>query len=274
MTVREGFRERRRRRRRRGRGDRRAIYLLPNVITSASLLLGFWSIVMSIQHDFQYAALFIVLAGICDVLDGRVARATHSTSRFGVEYDSISDMVSFGMAPALLIYSWILAPLGSRAWLIAALFALCAALRLARFNVTAESGKSDHYHGVPSTAAGGIVASSVWFVEWLGYSAPFPKPLGLTITIGFAGLALLMVSPVPYPSWSSIRLTRRHAYPTLVASVLGLVAVLLHHEAMLFAVAMTFLVSGPVFWLIRRRAPDRSEIVDAEAELESSPDVE
>ena len=117
MTVREGFRERRRRRRRRGRGDRRAIYLLPNVITSASLLLGFWSIVMSIQHDFQHAALFIVLAGICDMLDGRVARATHSTSRFGVEYDSLSDMVSFGMAPALLIYSWILAPLGSRAWL-------------------------------------------------------------------------------------------------------------------------------------------------------------
>ena len=141
MSARERISERRRRRRAQT-GDRgRVIYLLPNLITSASLLLGFWSIVMSIDHRFERAALFIVLAGICDMFDGYVARATRSTSAFGVEYDSIVDMVSFGIAPALLVYTWVLAPLGNRAWLIAALFALCAALRLARFNVHVNESK-------------------------------------------------------------------------------------------------------------------------------------
>ena len=144
-------RQERRRRRGRTRNRGRAIYLLPNIITSASLLLGFWSIVMSIQHQFERAAFFIVLAGIFDTLDGRVARATRSTSRFGVEFDSISDMVSFGMAPALLVYTWTLMPLGNRGWLIAALFALCAALRLARFNVQTERSDAKHFTGVPST---------------------------------------------------------------------------------------------------------------------------
>ena len=120
MTARERFRERRRRRRARTRDRVRMIYLLPNLITSSSLLLGFWSIVMSIDHRFERAALFIVLAGIADMLDGYVARATRSASSFGVEYDSIVDMVSFGVAPALLVYNWVLVPLGPRAWVIGA----------------------------------------------------------------------------------------------------------------------------------------------------------
>ncbi len=252
MSAREGMRERQSRRRVRS-GDRgRVIYLLPNVITSASLLLGFWSIVMSIDHRFERAALFIVLAGICDMFDGYVARATRSTSPFGVEYDSIVDMVSFGVAPALLVYNWVLAPLGHRAWLIAALFSLCAALRLARFNV--HVNESDRYHGVPTTIAGGIVAASVWFLGWLGFTPPFSALLGLGITIGFAALALLMVSAVPYPSWKMVHIARRHAFTTLVAIVLGLVAILLHHEPMLFAVGMLFIASGPALWLRDRRA--------------------
>ncbi len=251
MSARERMRERRRRR----SGDRgRAIYLLPNLITSASLLLGFWSIVMSIDHRFERAALFIVLAGICDIFDGYVARATRSTSSFGVEYDSITDMVSFGIAPALLVYNWVLAPLGQRAWLIAALFALCAALRLARFNV--HVNESDRYHGIPSTSAGAFVAATVWFMGWLGLTPPFSPALGLGLTIGFAALAVLMVSAVPYPSWKMVHITRRHPFTTLVAVVLGLVAVLLHHEPMLFAIGLLFIASGPALWWIgRRRAP-------------------
>ena len=247
------FRERRRRRRaasppRQGR----AIYLLPNVITSASLLVGFWSIVMSIQGSFERAALFIVLAGILDMLDGRIARATRSTSRFGVEYDSISDMVSFGMAPALLVYNWVLQPLGNRGWLIAALFALCAALRLARFNVQTERSESSHYQGVTTTAAGGLVAATVLFMGWLEIAPPFTRPIELAITTGFAAVALLMVSPIPYPSWKMVHVPRRHAYPALVVIVLGGIALLLHYEWMLFFVGVTFIGSGPVLWLVQR----------------------
>lgn len=263
--------ERRRRRRARVSDRGRVIYLLPNLITSASLLLGFWSIVMSIEHRFERAALFIVLAGICDMLDGYVARATRSTSRFGVEYDSIVDMVSFGIAPALLVYNWALSPLGRRGWLIGALFALCAALRLARFN--AQTHESDRYQGVPSTIAGGFVAASVWFVAWLGLEPPFSRPLGLSLTIGFAGLSLLMVSSLPYPSWKSVRITGRHAYTTLVAIVLGLVAVLLHHEPMLFALGILFLLSGPVLWLRDRRAGRNLESAAEEPTRESTSDV-
>lgn len=271
MTARERFRDRRRRRRSRTRDRVRVIYLLPNLITSSSLLLGFWSIVMSIDHRFERAALFIVLAGIADMLDGYVARATRSASRFGVEYDSIVDMVSFGVAPALLVYNWVLAPLGPRAWVIGALFSLCAALRLARFNSRAHEG--DRYQGVPSTVAGGIVAATVWFVGWLGFAPPFSRPFGLGITIGFAMLSLLMVSAIPYPSWRSLHITRRHAYPTLVAVVLGLVAILLHHEPMLFAIGILFILSGPTLWLMDRRTRRTQKAPAERTTRESTSDV-
>ena len=254
-----------RRRRGRSRGQGRAIYLLPNIITSTSLLLGFWSIVMSIQHSFERAALFIILAGVCDMLDGRIARATHSTSRFGEEYDSISDMVSFGMAPALLVYNWVLQPLGNRGWLIAALFALCAALRLARFNVQTLREEQRHYQGIPSTIGGGIVASTVFFTAWLGLVPPFPRPAGIAITTGFAILSLLMVSPIPYPSWKMAHIPRRHAYPALVAIVLGGVGIVLHYEWMLFLIGMIFVASGPVLWWMKRRNP----VSAAESDLEN-----
>jgi CDP-diacylglycerol--serine O-phosphatidyltransferase len=251
--------------------------LLPNLITSASLRFGFWSIVMSIQHSFERAALFIIVAGICDTLDGRIARATRSTSRFGVEYDSISDMVSFGMAPALLVYVWALQPLGNRGWLIAALFALCAALRLARFNIQTERGESRHYQGIPSTIAGGIVASTVFFTGWLGLNPPFSRPLGLAVTTGFAILALLMVSPIPYPSWKSLHVPRRHAYPALVAIVLGGVGVILNYEWTLFALGMIFMASGPILWWMERPSLDAggavTETVGKEPKTESRADV-
>ena len=247
-------RERRRRRRGARRGNRgRAIGLLPNLITSAALMLGFWSITLSIRGSFELAALAIVLAGICDMLDGRVARATHTTSSFGVEYDSMSDLVSFGLAPALLFYNWTLVPLGPRGWLIAALFALCAALRLARFNVKAQVEDQDFYQGIPSTFAGGFVAVGVWFVGWLGYEPPFPTVLGMFVTGSFALLALLMVSSVPYPSLKMIKIEGRRAYPTLVAVLLCTVAILLNHEPMMFGIGVVFILSGPVYWLILRR---------------------
>jgi CDP-diacylglycerol--serine O-phosphatidyltransferase len=246
------FRGRRRRRGRRRAERRRAIYLLPNLVTSAALLLGYGAIVESIRGDFEQAALFIVLAGIADMLDGRIARATNAVSPFGVQYDSLADLVSFGLAPSLLMYQWVLEPLGRRGWLLAALFALCAALRLARFNVKAAQGDSNWYQGVPSTFAGGMIAATVWFVTWIGYVPPFDRPVGTLLTLLCAALALLMVSTLPYPSLKLIKVEGRRAYPMLVAILVLAIALMLNHEWMFFALGLAFIVSGPLIWLYRR----------------------
>ncbi len=246
MTATEGGGRRRTRR----RGDRRrAVYVLPNLVTTGSLLLGFWSVVQSMQGNWERAAWGIVLAGIADFLDGRIARATRSTSKFGVEYDSLADVISFGMAPAVLVYSWALAPLGQRGWVIASLFAVCAALRLARFNVQQHVEERNRYQGLPSTIAGGIVAVLVLFVGWLGLTPPFSARTGAVITLGFAGLALLMVSSVPYPSWKSLPSRGRNAFTTLVGLVLGVVSLLYFRTPAFFAIALIYVISGPLIWL-------------------------
>jgi CDP-diacylglycerol---serine O-phosphatidyltransferase len=271
-AQRDGFRERRRRRRAR-RGDRRrAVYLLPNLITSTGLMLGFWSITLSIRGEFEKAGLAIILAMVCDMLDGRVARATHSQSRFGVEFDSLSDLTAFGLAPALLMYNWTLLPLGPRGWLIAGLFALCAALRLARFNAKADDPNQKHFQGIATTFAGGMVAATVWFVSSFDIAPPFPRPLGIAITSFFALLALLMVSTIPYPSIKNFKLEGRRAFPTLVAILVFLVVVLLNHETMLFALGVAYLCSGPVLWWVERHKP-KTETAEDARERESLGDV-
>ena len=247
-----------RRRRRTRRRKRRAIVLLPNLITTSALFLGFWSIILSFNMQFERAALAIVLAGIADMLDGRVARATASTSPFGVEYDSISDVISFGVAPAVLFYSWALVPLGPRSWVIAAVFAICAALRLARFNVHQQVEESTRYQGIPSTFAGAMVAALVWFVGWLGFESPLPRAIGVTATIGFTALALLMVSPIPYFSLKAVKIDRRNAYPVFVALVFAVVIVLLYPEPVLFGLGISYLLSGPILWLAGSRLRARS----------------
>src|SRR5262245_47115129 len=237
-------------------------------------MLGFWSITLSIRGEFEKAALAIVLAMICDMLDGRIARATHSSSRFGVEFDSLSDLTAFGLAPALLMYNWTLLPLGPRGWLVAGLFALCAALRLARFNARATDTVQKHFQGIATTFAGGMVAATVWFVEWLGYSPPFARPLSMAVTSFFALLALLMVSTIPYPSIKVIKVEGRRAYPMLVLILLTLVVVLLNHEPMLFGAGIAYLISGPVLWWLERKNPKSEPAPEpAEAEQESLSDV-
>ena len=269
--MQEELRVRRRRRGRRRAERRRAVYLLPNLVTSAALLLGYGSIVASIHHDFERAALFIVLAGIADMLDGRIARATHSSSRFGVEFDSLSDLTAFGLAPALLMYNWTLLPLGPRGWLVAGLFALCAALRLARFNAKVDDTAQKHFQGIATTFAGGMVAATVWFVGSFDLEPPFARPLGFAITSFFALLALLMVSTIPYPSVKNLKLEGRGAFRTLVAILVSLVVVLLNHEKMLFALGMVYLASGPVLWWMERGKP--KPIAAPEHERESLGDV-
>ena len=275
MSTERQLRRRRRRGRRSRRERRRAIFLLPNLITTGALLLGFWAIVQSFEGHFDRAALAIVLAGICDMLDGRVARATHSTTKFGVEYDSMSDLIAFGVAPAVLVYSWTLAPLGPRGWLVASLFTVCAAMRLARFNVQQNVEERTRYQGMPSTMAGGIVAVSVWFVHWAGAEPPFSRALGVAITLVFAVIGLLMVSTVPFLSAKSFRLSRRNTFPALVGLTVLLIVILMQPEPVMFGLGMLYLVSGPALMLYEWRRPpaEVAVIPPADTPEESTSDV-
>jgi len=250
---------RRRRRRVPRERKRRAIYLLPNLVTTAALMLGFWSMTRSFQGNYSVAGIAIILAGVLDMMDGRIARATHSTSRFGVQYDSLADLVSFGVAPAVLVYASALQATGGRGWAIAALYTVCAALRLARFNVQSESGPKDHNYGLPSTIAGGFVAVSVWFASEEGVLPATSSGLQVAATLGCVMLALLMVSGVPYLSWKNLPLSGRNAFPTLVGAVLLTIAMLVNGIRGFFAVGVLYVLSGPVLWLWLRRHPRGAE---------------
>ena len=241
----------RRRRRRRPRGERRSgLYLLPHLLTTANLFFGFYAIVHAFGGQPDKAALGIVLAAICDILDGRVARLANATSNFGKEYDSIADTVSFGVAPAMLAFSaGNLAVLGRPGWVLTFLYTACAALRLARFNVTPGRYKG-RFEGMPSPAAAGIVASTQWFVSFLReHGVPFTVPEWV-VAGGVATLGLLMVSSIPYRSFKELDL--RHGFSTLVLVVVALVFVVQEPSVSLFVIGILYAFSGPLGWVWRR----------------------
>jgi CDP-diacylglycerol--serine O-phosphatidyltransferase len=239
------FRRRRRRRERRGRG----FYLLPHLVTTAGLFFGFYAIVQAFTGNPDRAALGIVLAAVCDALDGRLARMARSASRFGLEYDSIADIVSFGVAPAALAYSaGGLHSLGRTGLVMAFLYVAGAALRLARFNV-APSRYHGRFEGMPSPAAAGMVASTQWFVSFLReHGIPFEVPAAL-VAAGAAGLGLLMVTSIPYRSFKELDL--RHSYGTLVIVVFAVALVIQEPSLTLFAIGLAYCFSGPAEWLWR-----------------------
>jgi CDP-diacylglycerol--serine O-phosphatidyltransferase len=245
------FRRRRRRRRER-HGPPRGLYLLPHLVTTAGLFFGFFAIIKAFAGQADQAALGIVLAGICDGIDGRVARLARASSRFGMEYDSLADIVSFGVAPAMLAFSaGELHVLGRAGWMMAFLFTACAALRLARFNV-APSGYRGRFEGLPSPSAAGMVAASQWFVSFLRENGvPLDVPAWL-VAGGVALLGLLMASSIPYRSFKELDL--RHSYGTLVLTVLALALVVQEPSVTLFFIGLAYTASGPVEWLWRRGA--------------------
>jgi len=242
---------RRRRRRERGRPPR-GLLLLPHLLTTAGLGFGFFAIVKSFAGDHEKAAAAIVLAILCDVFDGRVARLAKSTSRFGGEYDSIADTVSFGVAPAMLAVSaGNLHSLGRAGWIMAFLYTACAALRLARFNV-APSRYRGRFEGLPSPAAAGVIASTQLFVSFLrdrGVAFDVPESL---IAGATAALGLLMVSSVPYRSFKELDL--RHSFLTLVFVVFAVALVVTEPAVSLFTIGILYTLHGPVEWLWRRRS--------------------
>jgi CDP-diacylglycerol--serine O-phosphatidyltransferase len=243
--------EKRRRRHRRRRQRQRGLLLLPHLITTANLAFGFYAIVQAFAGHNNRAAMGIVLAALADAIDGRVARMAGSSSRFGLEYDSIADTVSFGVAPAMLAFSaGDLHVLGKAGWVMAFTFTVCAALRLARFNVSPGRYKG-RFEGMPSPAAALTIATTQWFVSFLRGEGRvlFDVPEWL-VALSVVGVGLLMVSPIPYRSGKELDL--RHSFGTLVLVVIALLLVIVEHKVTLFAIVIAYGFSGPVEWLWRR----------------------
>lgn len=223
------------------------IYVLPNLMTTGNIFCGFFAIIKTINGNFLHAAYAIVAAAIFDQLDGRLARLTRSTSKFGAEYDSLCDLVSFGIAPAVLLFQWALSPFGRLGWVACFLFVACGALRLARFNVQANVVEKNYFQGLPIPMAAGIVASSVLAFDDLGLD-PKASVLLLTMTIL---LAFVMVSNFRYRSFKDLDLKERLPFRYLIAGVGVIVIVSLWPEVMLFALFLGYAVLGAVFGIFR-----------------------
>jgi CDP-diacylglycerol---serine O-phosphatidyltransferase len=220
---------------------RRGIYLLPNLFTTAALFAGFYAIVQAMNVNFDYAAIAIFVAMVLDGLDGRVARMTHTQSAFGAEYDSLSDMVCFGAAPALVMYEWVLRDLGKLGWIAAFVFVAGAALRLARFNTLLEVADKRWFTGLPSPSAAALVAGFVWVIDDLGYD---PEPLrwwAWFVTV-FAGLT--MVSNFKYWSFKAFNLKKSVPFVVVFLVVILLALLSWQPPIVLFGGFVVYAISG------------------------------
>lgn len=231
------------RRRKRLDGMRKGIYILPNLVTTASLSAGFFSIVATMHEDFILAAWAILVATACDVADGRIARLTRSVSRFGIEYDSLADLVSFGVAPGILIYTWALQPFGRWGWSAAFLYVICGALRLARYNVQYGADEGKFFQGLPIPVSAGFIATLILLLVDLEQIGPIRH---IIILLAIFVLAFLMVSNVKYPSFKTMDLIRRKPFPFLVGTVLVFIVIVAEPKFMLFFLCSLFILSGPL----------------------------
>lgn len=227
---------------------RRGIYILPNLFTTAALFGGFYAIVQAMNHRFEIAAVAIFVAMVFDGLDGRIARLTHTQSEFGAEYDSLSDMVSFGAAPALVMYIWALQDLGKLGWVAAFIYCAGAALRLARFNTNIEVVDKRYFQGLPSPAAAALIAGFVWVGIDNGFSGEDLSWYACALTI-FAGLS--MVSNVLFWSGKSINLRKSVPFMVILALVLGFALVSSYPPGILFALFLAYAASGYVVWVLK-----------------------
>lgn len=226
---------------------RRGIYILPNLFTTAALFAGFYAIVQAMNGLYEQAAVAIFIAMVLDGLDGRVARLTRTQSAFGAEYDSLSDMVSFGAAPALIVYEWALKGMGKLGWMAAFIYCVGAALRLARFNTNIDVVDKRYFQGLPSPAAAALVAGLVWVVIDNGIAGPDVRWYACALTI-FAGVS--MVSNVLFYSGKEINLRRSVPFIVIIAFVLGFLLVSSYPPGVLFGLFLCYAVSGYVlgFW--------------------------
>ncbi|ABI59510.1 MULTISPECIES: CDP-diacylglycerol--serine O-phosphatidyltransferase [Nitrosomonas] len=224
------------------RWRRRGIYLLPNLFTTAALFSGFYAIVQAMNGHYEHSAVAIFVAMVFDGLDGRVARLTHTQSEFGAEYDSLSDMVSFGAAPALIVYEWALKDMGKLGWIAAFIYCACAALRLARFNVSIEIVDKKFFQGLPSPAAAALIAGMMWVALGFQIAADDIKWLAWAMTL-FAGLT--MVTNIPYYSGKEINLHRKVSFfVVLLLLLFFFVLIPSHPPLVLFGLFLAYALSG------------------------------
>ncbi len=242
----------------------RGIYLLPNLFTTANLFAGFYSIINSITAQsalsagntteavkyYSFAAIAIFVAMVLDGLDGRVARMTNTQSAFGAEYDSLSDMIAFGMAPALLAFVWALGAMGKVGWMVAFIYVAGAALRLARFNTQVGKADKRYFIGLASPAAAGVVAGTVWALS--DFEIPGAK-LSFLIAILVAGAGMLMVSNIKYNSFKELDLKGRVPFVAILAVVLVFAVVFIDPPRILLLIFLIYAASGPVQHLLRMR---------------------
>ena len=233
---------------------RRGIYLLPNLFTTAGLFAGFYAIVMAMNQRFDNAAVAIFIAMILDTLDGRVARLTRTQSAFGAEYDSLSDMVCFGAAPALIMYEWALKDLGRPGWIAAFVYCAGAALRLARFNTNIDVVDKRFFQGLPSPAAAALIAGFLWLaidnkIPVGEYGMPW---VAACLTL-YAGIT--MVSNVPFYSFKDINLRRSVPFAVILLIVLGFVLIISDPPIVLFLLFVAYGLSGYAYWLWKKRRP-------------------
>jgi CDP-diacylglycerol--serine O-phosphatidyltransferase len=251
--------------RRKPRGLRRGVSILPVLFTTGNLFMGFWAVIKTLQQDYGQAAVYIGIAIVLDLLDGRIARMTGTASEFGGELDSLADVISFGVAPAVLLYRWAFELTVPRAgWLIAFLYLTCGTLRLARFNVQRHSVDSRYFVGLPIPAAAGQAAAVV-------FAAPeviSEKPVALLVLVASMCLGFLMVSTLRYRSFKSLDLRSRRSYANVLLIAAAMALVFLHPEWVLLSMATLYTVSGPfiqALGLRRRDEPPPPAVAPREA---------
>ncbi len=232
---------------------RRGIYLLPNLFTTGALFAGFYAIVQAMNENFEQAAVAIFIAMVLDGLDGRVARMTHTQSEFGAEYDSLSDMVSFGVAPSLIVYEWALKGMGKWGWFAAFIYCVATALRLARFNTNIDVVDKNYFQGLPSPAAAALVAGFVWVMLDYGNSGEAMRWYAATLTV-FAGLS--MVSNLPFYSFKTINMRKSVPFLVIFLAAMFFLLISSYPPGVLFGLFMCYALSGYVLWFLRlRRKP-------------------
>jgi CDP-diacylglycerol---serine O-phosphatidyltransferase len=227
---------------------KRGVYLIPSLFTAGNLMCGFFSIIATFRGEFVNAALFIILANILDGIDGYAARLTKTVSRFGVEFDSLADVVSFGVAPAVLVYLWALVPWQTWGWLAACTYVVCGALRLSRFNVQAQGVSKSYFVGLPIPAAAQMITSTVILYYYLGGEGSPSRHVTLLLVI--YGLAALMVSSVPYFSLKNNDIKKRHPVWMLVSGIILITLFIAERHLMFFTVVLLYTLSGPLLWCL------------------------
>lgn len=238
----------------------RGIYLLPNLFTTANLFAGFYAIINAMNGNFYVAAAAVFVAMVLDSLDGRVARLTNTQSAFGAEYDSLSDMVAFGVAPALLAFEWALGSMGKVGWMVAFIYVAAAALRLARFNTQVGKADKRYFIGLASPAAAGVVAGTVWAFSDLGVKG---ADMSVFMVVAFAVLVaaagMLMVSNIKYNSFKDLDLKGRVPFVAILVVVLVFAVVFSDPPRILLLIFLAYAASGPVQYLLQLR---RSKTVE------------